>query len=68
NAVCGESCKHGVEWGKIPRLYQRITYHYKIFLARQCQQPKTVFMWFQLMVGCCFMMDGNVMVAPQTIR
>ena len=31
NAVCGESRMHGVEWGKIPRLYQRITYHYLLW-------------------------------------
>ena len=29
NAVCGESRMHGVEWGKSPRWYQRLTYHYK---------------------------------------
>ena len=27
--MCGESCMHGVEWGKIRRLLQRITYHYR---------------------------------------
>ena len=26
--MCGESCMHGVERGKIRRLYQRITYRY----------------------------------------
>ena len=33
NAVCGESRTHGVEWGKSPRLYQRLTYHYYIAVA-----------------------------------
>ena len=28
NAVCGESRTHGVEQGKIQRLFQRITYCY----------------------------------------
>ena len=28
--MCGESRTHGVEWGKIQRLPQRITYHYPI--------------------------------------
>ena len=27
--MCGESRTHGVEWGKSPRLYQRLTYHYR---------------------------------------
>ena len=27
--MCGESCMHGVERGKIRRLYQRITYRYQ---------------------------------------
>lgn len=27
-AVCGESRMHGLEWGKIRRLHQKITYHY----------------------------------------
>ena len=27
--MCGESCMHGVERGKIRRLYQRITYRYR---------------------------------------
>ena len=30
NAVCGEIRTHGVKWGKIPREYQRITYHYQL--------------------------------------
>lgn len=28
--MCGENRTHGVKWGKIPRKYQRITYHYQI--------------------------------------
>ena len=28
--MCDESRLHGVKWGKIPRQYQRITYHYQI--------------------------------------
>ena len=28
--MCGESCMHGVERGKIRRLYQRITYRYRV--------------------------------------
>ena len=28
--MCGESCMHGVERGKIRRLYQRITYRYQV--------------------------------------
>ena len=27
--MCGESRKHGVEWGKSRRLFQRFTYHYQ---------------------------------------
>lgn len=28
--MCGESCMHGVERGKIWRLYQKITYRYQV--------------------------------------
>ena len=33
--MCGESRKHGVEWGKTWRLLQRVTYHYEIELAKK---------------------------------
>jgi hypothetical protein len=34
--VCGESRMHGVEWGKSPRLYQRLTYHYRTAISSIC--------------------------------
>ena len=46
NAGCGESRTSGVKWGKIRRLLQRITYHYKYnsqtLLPRKQGKKKTV--------------------------
>ena len=42
--MCGESCMHGVERGKIRRLYQRITYRYLVqmlMVNKEAQQNRT---------------------------
>ena len=46
NAVCGESCTHGVEPGKSWRSYQRLTYGYLAQRARAKAQGMK-----QLMAG-----------------
>ena len=42
--MCGESRLHGVEWGKTRRLFQRVTYHYKIvrFLLHMLQSTSQI--------------------------
>ena len=39
--MCGESRLHGVEWGKTRRLFQRVTYHYKIVQFRSLTSQST---------------------------
>ena len=39
--MCGESRLHGVEWGKTRRLFQRVTYHYKIARFRSLTSQST---------------------------
>lgn len=44
NAVCGESCTHGVEPGKSWRSYQMLTYGYLVLMLmvnKEAQQNRT---------------------------